>query len=144
MSRSARPRVLVAITLAEVGGAQTYVMNLLPALTERYDVTVAAWGPGPLREASLEAGARYVPLRDVRRPIHPRDTLGLLELVELFRRERPHLVHLNSSKVGLLGGLAARITGIPAIVFTVNGWAFSTFGPPASHLYRRLARSLPR
>ena len=38
----ARPRVLILITLAEVGGAQTYVTTLVPALAERYDVTVAA------------------------------------------------------------------------------------------------------
>ena len=46
---SARPRILLLVTLAEVGGAQTYVALLVPGLVEEYDVTVAAWGPGPLR-----------------------------------------------------------------------------------------------
>ena len=48
-------------------------------MTEHYDVTVSAWGPGPLREAAVAAGARYVPLYDVRRPIHPRDAAGLVD-----------------------------------------------------------------
>src|SRR5436853_553901 len=46
--RMARKRLLIAITLAETGGAQSYVAHLLPALTERYDVVVAAHGHGPL------------------------------------------------------------------------------------------------
>ena len=50
-----RPRVLLAITLAEVGGAQSYVAALLPALAERYDVVLAAHGEGPLREAAARS-----------------------------------------------------------------------------------------
>jgi glycosyltransferase involved in cell wall biosynthesis len=113
------------ITLAEVGGAQTYVGTLLPALTERYDVTVAAWGPGPLVDTAKAAGARYVPLEQVRRAISWRDALGLLELVRLMRRERPSLVHLNSSKMAVLGIVAAAIARVPVRVFTVHGWAFN-------------------
>lgn len=131
-----RPRVLLLITLAETGGAQTYVMALLPALTERYDVTVAAWGPGPLVEAARAAGADYVPLRHVQRSLHPvRDVLGLIELVRLFRRVRPQLVHANSSKAGVLGRLAAAIARVPARVFTVHGWAFKAHHGLASRVY---------
>ena len=87
---SPRPRVLLVITLAEVGGAQSYVAALLPALAERYDVVLAAHGEGPLREAAARAGVRFVPLEHVRRPISPlRDLAGLVELTRLLRRERP-------------------------------------------------------
>ena len=58
-----RPRVLIVVTLAETGGAQTYVASLLPALVERFDVVVAAHGPGPLFEAARAAGARFVAAR---------------------------------------------------------------------------------
>ena len=76
-----RPRVLLVITLAEVGGAQSYVAALLPALAERYEVVLAAHGEGPLREAAARAGVRFVPLEHVRRPINPfRDLAGLVEL----------------------------------------------------------------
>src|SRR5207253_4828679 len=93
-----RPRVLVVITLAEVGGAQSYVASLLPALAERFEVAVAAHGPGPLEQAAREAGVRYIPLRHVRRPLSPwQDFLAVVELFRLFRRERPAAVHLNSS-----------------------------------------------
>jgi glycosyltransferase involved in cell wall biosynthesis len=130
------PRLLILITLAEVGGAQTYVAQLLPALVGRFDVTVAAWGPGPLRDATARAGARYVALEHVRRELDPwQDLRGLVELVRLFRRERPHIVHANSSKAGFLGRLAAAITGVPIRIFTVHGWAFSAYSGIASKLY---------
>ena len=84
------PRVLILITLAEPGGAQTYVAHLLPALATRYEVVVAAYGDGPLREAAREAGVRFVGLRHVRRRAAPgRDLLGLIELMVLIRRRAP-------------------------------------------------------
>jgi glycosyltransferase involved in cell wall biosynthesis len=134
---ASRPRILILITLAETGGAQTYVANLLPGLVGHLDVIVAAHGDGPLREAARTAGARFVPLRHVRRPLHPlRDLLGLLELVVLMRRTAPDIVHANSSKAGVLGRLAAAAARVPIRIFTVHGWAFSAYSGVASLLYR--------
>jgi glycosyltransferase involved in cell wall biosynthesis len=143
---SRRPKVVLAITLAEAGGAQTYVASLLPALTRRFDVVVAAHGDGPLQDAAIAATARYVPLTHVRRPINPlRDLLGLIELTRLLRRERPDIVHANSSKIGVLARLAARAVNVPIRVFTVHGWAFSARSGLSARLYRwadRLVRPL--
>jgi glycosyltransferase involved in cell wall biosynthesis len=111
-----------------VGGAQTYVANLLPALARHFDVALAAHGTGPLMDAASAAGIRFVPLRHVRRPVNLwRDLLGTLELVRLCRRERPDIVHANSSKAGLLGCIAAVVSRVPIRIFTVNGWAFSWY-----------------
>jgi glycosyltransferase involved in cell wall biosynthesis len=138
-----RPRILILITLAEIGGAQTYVAQLLPPLAERFDVVVAAYGPGPLIDAAREAGVRYVPLRHVRRDLQPgRDLLGLLELVTLLRRERPDLLHVNSSKAAALGRVAALAAGPRVRVFTVHGWAFKAYTGPAAALYRWADRLL--
>jgi glycosyltransferase involved in cell wall biosynthesis len=134
---SPRPRVLLVITLAEVGGAQSYIAALLPALAERYDVVLAAYGEGPLREAAAEVGARFVSLRHVRRPIRPwRDLAGLVELTRLLRRERPQILHASSSKAGVLGRMAAAVTRVPIRFFTVHGWAFSAYSGLPSVLYR--------
>jgi glycosyltransferase involved in cell wall biosynthesis len=135
------PRLVVVITLAETGGAQTYLASLLPSLAMRFDVVVAAHGPGPLIAAAEAAGARFVPLRQVRRALNPlRDLLGLLELVRLFRRERPALVHLNSSKVGILGRVAAAVARVPVRVVTINGWAFSAHTGREAAFYRWVSR----
>ena len=125
------------ITLAEVGGAQSYVAALLPALADRYDVVLAAHGEGPLRVAATRVGVRFVALEHVRRPIQPfRDVAGLVELIRLFRRERPQIVHASSSKAGILGRLAASATRVPVRFFTVHGWAFSAYSGLSSFLYR--------
>jgi glycosyltransferase involved in cell wall biosynthesis len=131
------PSILILITLAETGGAQTYVASLLPALAPRFDVVVAAHGDGPLVAAARDAGVTFVPLRHVRRPLNPaRDLLGLFELVALIRRRRPDIVHVNSSKAGVLGRVAALLTRVPITVFTVHGWAFKAYTGVASALYR--------
>jgi glycosyltransferase involved in cell wall biosynthesis len=146
-SGARRPRLFLLITLAEVGGAQAYLASLLPALAPKFDVVVAAHGAGPLAEAAATPlGARFVPLEHVRRRISPwRDVIALVELVRVLRRERPDIVHANSSKAGILGRVAASLTGVPIRIFTVHGWAFSAYSGVASRLYRlaeRLVRPL--
>jgi glycosyltransferase involved in cell wall biosynthesis len=124
-----RPRILIVVTLAEVGGVGSYIEMLLPALTDEFDVVVASHGPGPLRQATLANGARYVALEHLRREISVwHDPLGLAELIRLCRLERPDILHANSSKAGILGRLAAVLTGVPIRIFTVHGWAFSVPG----------------
>ncbi|HET7854906.1 MAG TPA: glycosyltransferase, partial [Gaiellaceae bacterium] len=131
-----RPRVLIVITLAEVGGAQTYVAQLLPALARRFDVAVAAGGSGPLRDAAQAAGVRFLALRNLHRRVNPiRDLLALAELISVMRRERPEILHANSSKAGVLGRLAAVVARVPIRIFTVHGWAFQAHSRPASWAY---------
>jgi len=138
-----RPRILLLVTLAETGGAQTYVASLLPMLAQHFDVAVAAHGSGPLRERAHAAGARFVQLEHVRRPISPlRDLRGLLELTALVRRERPHIVHVNSAKAGALGRLAACLARVPIRIYTVHGWSFKAHGGASSALYRGAERAL--
>jgi glycosyltransferase involved in cell wall biosynthesis len=143
--RPRRPRILLLITLAEVGGAQTYVASLLPALVGRFDVIVAAHGAGPLRDAATASGARFVPLEQVRRPVGARDLAGLVELVRLLRRHRPDILHASSSKAGVLGRLAGFLAGVPIRIFTVHGWAFAAYAGLVGRVYRsadRLVRPL--
>ena len=140
-----RPRIVVTITLDQVGGAQAYVANLLPVLAQRFDVVVAAHGQGPLRDAASRAGVRFVPLRHVRRPISPwRDVLGLIELHRLCRRERPDVLHANSSKAGVLGCLAGRLAGVPIRIFTAHGWAFMAFSGTKARIYLWVHRLIRR
>lgn len=119
--------MLVVVTLAETGGAQTYVAHLLPALCASFDVTVAAHGDGPLAAAVEEAGATLVPLEHLRRPLSPvGDLRAVLELWRLCRRVRPRLVHLNSSKAVVIGTVAAWLARVPVRLVTVHGWPFKT------------------
>jgi glycosyltransferase involved in cell wall biosynthesis len=118
-----KKKVTYVITKANWGGAQRYVFDLATHLPkEEFDVSVAYGVEGKLAEELKRAGivTHYIPAlgRDVS---FVKDTKSLLELFELFLKEQPDVVHLNSSKAGGVGALAARLTGVPKIVFTIHG-----------------------
>jgi glycosyltransferase involved in cell wall biosynthesis len=50
-------------------------------------------------------------------------------LWDLIRDEQPDILHLNSSKIGILGGLLGRAARVPRIIFTAHGWAFNEARP---------------
>jgi len=140
-----KPRLLILITLSELGGAQTAVALLLPGLVDRFEVTLAAQGSGPLRDAAEAAGVPYVELEHVRRQIDPwHDARALAELVRLCRRLRPDIVHAHSSKAGVLGRLAALLARVPVRVFTVHGWSFAAYDGLAGRLYLWIERLMRR
>ena len=52
------------------------------------------------------------------------DTLALVGLMRLIRKEKPHIIHTHTSKAGILGRMAARLSGVPIIVHTPHGHVF--------------------
>ncbi len=126
----ARTKVLYVITKSNWGGAQRYVFDLATSLPrEQFEVAVAFGGTGEhgaeegeLSKRLKEAGVRTIFVRAFARDIHFHDEMrAFTELKDIFRREMPEVVHLNSSKAGGLGALAAYMTGVPNIIFTSHG-----------------------
>lgn len=118
-------KLLYVVTKSNWGGAQRYVYDLATsAKTRGYDVAVAFGGAGELSARLREAGVRTIELQALTRDIGGSDIAAYRELARVLRTERPDVLHLNSSKAGLLGGLAGRLNGIQKIVFTSHGWPF--------------------
>lgn len=118
-------KILYVITKSNWGGAQKYVYNLATSLPENFDVAVALGGEGPLKTKLAEAGIRVIPLPWLSRDVNPiADLLVFQKLISLFKKERPDIIHVNSSKIGGLGAFAGRIAKVPKIIFTAHGWAF--------------------
>lgn len=126
LAQSSHRRVLFMITKSNFGGAQRYVFDLATRLKAYgYTPTVACGGNGPLVTALTEAGVPTHTIPELTRdPSFFRDIATLRALYRLLRQETPDIVHLNSSKAALLGAIAARLVGIPRIVYTVHGWPF--------------------
>jgi glycosyltransferase involved in cell wall biosynthesis len=83
---------------------------------------VGASAPGPHIEALARRGVEHVPLAHATRAMAPvEDTRALGELVALFRRMRPSIVHTHNPKPGLYGRVAARLARVPVVVNTVHG-----------------------
>jgi glycosyltransferase involved in cell wall biosynthesis len=69
------------------------------------------------------------------RSISPlKDLVSLYQLIRLFRKERPLMVHSMTPKAGLLSMMAARVTGVKVRVHTFTGLLF----PTATGLKRRV------
>ncbi len=122
-------KVLIVVTKSNFGGAQRYCLDLARELAKRHvDVTVAYGSgadgtPGTLASLLGTENIRSIFLPSLARDIHlVRDLSAFKELLGLFKKERPSVVHLNSSKAGGLGSLAARFAGIPRIIFTLHGF----------------------
>jgi len=76
-------------------------------------------------DAIRAAGFAVHPLRWKRRAIGPFASLAAIaEILRLYRRERPLIVHHVSLKPALLGGIAARLAGVPLIVGMVTGMGY--------------------
>ncbi len=126
-------KILFVITKSNWGGAQKYVYTLATKSSAAGAEVVVALGgtggtgaaPGRLAEELQKSGIRTIFVRNFIRDIgylHEYKALG--ELLRIFRQERPHTLHLNSSKAGGIGALAGRLAGIPNIVFTSHGLAY--------------------
>ncbi len=119
-------RILYVITKANWGGAQRYVYDLAISLPENeFAVTVAVGGDGALSKKLREAGIPVLSLASVQRDLSiTNDIGGFFAIYKAIRATRPDIVHLNSSKAGGLGALAARLLGVRNIIFTAHGWPF--------------------
>jgi glycosyltransferase involved in cell wall biosynthesis len=69
---------------------------------------------------------RFTPIADLR---------TLWALTQLMRRERFDLVHTHTPKAGLLGQLAARLSGVPVVVNTLHGFYFHDDSKPVPRLF---------
>lgn len=131
-----RKKIVFAITKSNRGGAQRYVYDLAVSLpADRYAVSVLLGGEGLLKQHLKERGVPVVSLPELERDVNLFKDIGVFfALVREFRAQRPDVVHLNSSKIGGLGTLAARTAGVPRIVFTAHGWAFNEDRPAAQKI----------
>jgi glycosyltransferase involved in cell wall biosynthesis len=141
-------KVLIGITQSNFGGAQRHVFDLATNLADVFDIAVVHGGNGLLAERLRGKGVRTIPLGSLSRSVRLlSDAATLFALVRILRRERPDVFHVHSSKMGLLGAFAGRITGIPTI-FTAHGWAFNenrgTLAKYAIYLLARLTVLLSR
>jgi glycosyltransferase involved in cell wall biosynthesis len=119
-------KILFVITKANWGGAQRYVFDLATHLPKaEFDVGVVYGTPGLLADKLKESGTTIYRSESMGRDVSlVKDIKSFFELIRFFRTQRPDIVHLNSSKAGAVGALAARIAGVEKIIFTVHGWPF--------------------
>jgi len=116
-------KILYIITQSELGGAQKNVLDLAVGLNNKHEVLVAAGneGDGRFFEMLRDNHISCLRLKYLRRAINPYfDLRGLLEIKKLIKKEKPGIVHLHSSKAGVLGSLAGITLRLPSILLGIN------------------------
>lgn len=118
--------IALAVTLSEIGGVQVFLLQFAKYLKANgHDVTIIS-GPGKwLAEQAGANGIKFIRLNHLVREIHPwKDLIAIQELRRIFRDGRFDAIHLNSSKMGFIGSIAARLAGQKNIAYRIGGWAF--------------------
>jgi len=150
-----RIKIVHIITRMDRGGSAQNTLLTCAALSGSYEQVLVHGLSLESRMTELErrsvekcvheakkSGVRIIPLSSLVRRIDPlRDLIALFYLWRFMIRERPGLVHTHSSKAGILGRLAARLAGVPAVVHTPHGHVFyGHFGSLASKIYLLVER----
>ena len=98
--------------------------------SQGFDVTmISADGP-EVNALKEQEGCEHMVVPFTRTISPFQDLRCLFQLIRIFRRLKPDIVHTHTPKAGLLGMLAARITGVPVRLHTIAGLPWmETKGP---------------
>ena len=147
---------------ARLGGGEIALLNLVRTIDRRrFSLVVILFSDGPLREELEKSQIETIvfPLNagivDTRK-----DNLGggtLLRVLDAFlvlgfiwklsrelKRQRSDIVHTNSLKADILGGLAGRLAGIPVLWHVRDRIADDYLPSSVARVFRWLARIVPK
>jgi glycosyltransferase involved in cell wall biosynthesis len=155
-------KIVRVIARLNVGGPAKHVVWLTKGLQTAEWSSLLVAGSVPPGEDDMgyfatEMGVTPVFVPEMSREISPKDALTIWKLYELFRRERPDIVHTHTAKAGTVGrvaGLLYRwltpglIIGRPRacrFVHTYHGHIFhSYYGPFKTRVFLAIEKVLAR
>lgn len=131
MTRPTKKKILFLITKSSWGGAQRYVYDLATNIDkERYEPIIALGGTDELYEKLRASGLQVISIKGLERNVSFfKDIVAGFHIAYIIATIRPDVLHVNSSKVGVLGTLLGRLLFIPNVIFTSHGWAFNEERP---------------
>ena len=153
MSEKSTKKILFIITKSVWGGAQKYVFDLATNLPKnQFEPIVAGGGKGRMAEKIKLAGLPYFEIKNFQRDLNLlKEIFAFFEILLIFLRTKPDIIHVSSSKAGGVTGVAGFIYSMirratmlfrlispyaqegetvllpaynPLKIFTVHGWAF--------------------
>jgi len=86
-----------------------------------YEIITASASGLEVAEICEREGVRHFPISFTRTLSPLKDLMALWQLIMLIRKEKPDIVHTHTPKAGLLGMMAAKISGVKHRMHTVAG-----------------------
>ncbi len=120
-------KILILTTRGDsIGGAQIHIKNIAKRLQDEGHTVIVAFGEkGAFSNLLKQINIPYLLIDSLVREVNPLcDIKALKNIISTIRHIKPDLITIHSSKAGILGRVAAKITKTPA-VFTAHGWAFT-------------------
>lgn len=128
-------KILYLVTQTKWGGAQKYVLDLAKHFKKHNEVHIA-YGevdhPDPrFFEICQKLDIKTIPINTLVRNINPaREILAIIDILKILNKTNYSLLHLNSSKAGVLGSFAAKLYAFNLmntklrVVYTAHGFVF--------------------
>lgn len=111
-------KILHVITLSTLGGAQSVVINLSNEQIKHHEVFIISSEEGTAWNL-LDGRINVIKIKEIKRKIGLLDIIVLLKLFYYRFKINPDVIHLHSSKMGVLGRIAFPSS---RIIYTVHGF----------------------
>ncbi len=116
---------IIRITTVPIS-LDVFCRGMLRELSAEYEI-IALSSPGKeLDDIAKRERVRTIAVPMERQISIRKDLLSLYKLIQVFRKEKPEMVHSMTPKAGLLSMTAARIAKVPVRVHTFTGLLFPT------------------
>ncbi|TNG95286.1 glycosyltransferase family 4 protein [Pasteurellaceae bacterium USgator11] len=140
-------KIVYVITRSDViGGANVHLLDLAEGMQNKgHQVTILIGGTGIVVEKAKERNLECIIVKNLVREINLiKDFKCYFEIKKHLLILRPDIVHLHSSKAGILGRLASWRLGL-AYIFTAHGWAFTDgVAQRTAMFYRFIEKSMAK
>ncbi|MST04193.1 MAG: glycosyltransferase [Candidatus Pacebacteria bacterium] len=119
--KSHKTKILYIITKSDIGGAQKYIHDLSTNINKEFFESKIIFGGIDIKSLSNKTNPGI---------FFWNDWQAIFEIVKILKKETPDIIHLNSSKAGVLGTIAGVIYRKTSnkdlkIIFTAHGWVFN-------------------
>lgn len=108
------------------GSLHGLLKGQLRFLNKYYEVVGIASDTGNLKDVEEEQGIRTINIKMAREISLLQDIKSLIALYQLFRKDKPDIVHANTPKASLLSMIAAMAARVPNRIYLVTGLRFET------------------
>ncbi|MEW6584975.1 MAG: glycosyltransferase family 4 protein [Nitrospirota bacterium] len=150
MSETLKKIKLIHVTESFGAGTFTVLSQIVNGLDPReYDISIVyslrPETPSDFRDR-FDSTVQLIHLPMVRKVNPAMDVTSLFRLWRILVEEKPDVVHLHSSKAGVLGRIAARFSGVRRVFYSPHGFSFlrQDIDKKARSFYRLFERTASR